>query len=188
MLSPSGDMPNSASAANSTPITTPNADSLPQPTSFDYDGQLQDTSDEAWAIILAFRLSVSRSLTEYRPSLASGLLVRRAGCSPEQHASPFPVTDEQSSAGPVCVAVNLLWICNSSGNASNNGSNNAGVSPALHAIGSRGYDNMLREILSMYGNLGLLAKYRGMRDTRGGVVPWHVVMVMRSLKALHACM
>ncbi|KAK8210629.1 mediator complex subunit 13 C-terminal-domain-containing protein [Phyllosticta capitalensis] len=46
------------------------------------------------------------------------------------------------------------------------------------------YDTVLREFLIMYRNLGLLAKLRGMKGTRGGAVPWHVAAAMRGTEVL----
>ena len=149
------------------------------------DGNLVDINDETWAVTLAHRQNVSKTLTDYRPCLASGLLVKRTGDG-SCHSSAFPV--REATSGPMCMALDLLRICNSSGNTNSNGSNSAGTSSALHVLGPRGYDHMLREILFMYGSLGLLAKYRGMRDTRGGLLPWHVVMASRGIKALEYCL
>lgn len=174
----------SQAEADTPPPSKPTSTEAFPTSSTDFDGNLIDINDETWAIILAHRLNVSKNLTEFRPSLASGLLVKRIEDS-SCHPSPLPACEEIK--GPVCVALDLLRICNSSGNANTNGSHGAGSSSALHVLGPRGYDHMLREILFMYGSLGLLAKYRGMRDTRGGLLPWHVVMVIRGIKALESC-
>ncbi|EKG11491.1 Mediator complex subunit Med13 [Macrophomina phaseolina MS6] len=49
------------------------------------------------------------------------------------------------------------------------------------------YDTVLKEFLVMYRGLGLLARLKGMRGTRGGAVPWHVAAAMRGVKALERC-
>lgn len=49
------------------------------------------------------------------------------------------------------------------------------------------YDTVLREFLIMYRGLGLLARLKGMRGTRGGAVPWHVAAAMRGVRALERC-
>lgn len=173
-----------AEKGNVTPTNTPNMETLAT-SPVDLGGNLIDINDETWAIILAHRSNVSTNLSEYKPSLASGLLVKRAEDN-LYHSSPLPI--REGRRGPVCVALDLLRVCNSSGNGSTNGSNSAGASSALHILGPRGCDHMLREILFMYGGLGLLAKYRGMCDTRGGLIPWHVVMVTRGIKVLESCL
>ena len=173
-----------AEAGTLTPTSTPNGENLAI-SPMDLGGNLIDINDETWAVVLAHRSNVSRNLSEYRPSLASGLLVKRIEDN-SCHPSPLPMCEEMR--GPLCVALDLLRVCNSSGNGSTNGSNSAGASSALHILGPRGCDHMLREILFMYGSLGLLAKYRGMSDTRGGLVPWHVVMVTRGIKVLENCL
>ena len=173
-----------AEVGNLTPTNTLNAETIATSPTVS-GGNLIDINDETWAIILAHRSNVSTNLSEYRSSLASGLLVKRLEDN-SYHPSPLPIHEE--IRGPFCVALDLLRICNSSGNGSNNGSNSAVASSALHILGPRGCDHMLREILFMYGSLGLLAKYRGMRDTRGGLIPWHVVMVTRGIKVLENCL
>ena len=173
---------NSKGTGPHTSTAAQNAEATVSLTLEDVDSSLVDVQDEVWAITIAHRHNVSEDLTSYRPSLASGLLVKRIG----EESSHFPVYE--ATRGPSCLALDLLRICNSSGNTNTNGSNGAGTSSALHVLGPRGYDHMLREILFMYGALGLLAKYRGMRDTRGGLLPWHVLIVVRGVKALECCM
>ncbi|OJJ45497.1 hypothetical protein ASPZODRAFT_134172 [Penicilliopsis zonata CBS 506.65] len=51
-------------------------DGLPEPES---ESLLTDICDESWALILSHRLNYSPHLTEYRPALASGHLLRRKG-------------------------------------------------------------------------------------------------------------
>lgn len=45
-------------------------------------------------------------------------------------------------------------------------------------------ENLLKEVLGQYRALGLLAKLKGMRGTRHGSVPWHVVAAQRGVKGL----
>ncbi|KAF2429289.1 hypothetical protein EJ08DRAFT_735059 [Tothia fuscella] len=45
-------------------------------------------------------------------------------------------------------------------------------------------DQILRDYLAMFRNLGELARGRGMRGSRGGFVPWHVLVVERGLGGL----
>ncbi|BDD62911.1 mediator of RNA polymerase II transcription subunit 13 [Monascus purpureus] len=49
------------------------------PLEIDSESQLTDICDESWAVILSHRLNNSPHLTEYKPSLASGYLLRRKG-------------------------------------------------------------------------------------------------------------
>lgn len=48
------------------------------------DAVLMDVYDESWAVILSHRLSNSPFMTEYRPSLLSGYLLRRNGVNDSQ--------------------------------------------------------------------------------------------------------
>ncbi|KAH7397340.1 mediator complex subunit 13 C-terminal-domain-containing protein [Pyrenochaeta sp. MPI-SDFR-AT-0127] len=45
-------------------------------------------------------------------------------------------------------------------------------------------ENLLKEILSQFRALGLLAKLRGMRGTRHGSVPWHIAAAKRGVTGL----
>jgi mediator of RNA polymerase II transcription subunit 13 len=90
--------------SSSTPVTTPNpsasiaspeqygtaatpsaAYNAPTPTDTspetDSEAILADICDEAWMVILSHRLNSSPHLTEFRPALASGYLLRRKGAS-----------------------------------------------------------------------------------------------------------
>ncbi|KAL1970027.1 hypothetical protein VTN77DRAFT_6432 [Rasamsonia byssochlamydoides] len=109
--------------ASSTPVTTPHG-GIPSPDQFggsaatptsgsqgpanaptptdissvmepDSDAVLIDASDESWGVILSHRLSNSPFMTEYRPALVSGYLLRRNGVSDSQ--------------GVVAMGVNLVY-------------------------------------------------------------------------------
>lgn len=45
-------------------------------------------------------------------------------------------------------------------------------------------EGLLKEVLGQFRALGLLAKLRGMRGTRNGAVPWHVVAAKRGVEGL----
>jgi len=45
-------------------------------------------------------------------------------------------------------------------------------------------EGLLKEVLGQFRALGLLAKLRGMRGTRNGTVPWHVVAAKRGVEGL----
>ncbi|KAJ5661966.1 Mediator complex subunit Med13 [Penicillium maclennaniae] len=63
-----------------TPSATYNAPTPTEPSiEPDSDVVLADISDESWVVILSHRLNSSPHLTEFRPALASGYLLRRKG-------------------------------------------------------------------------------------------------------------
>ncbi|PVI02871.1 hypothetical protein DM02DRAFT_653184 [Periconia macrospinosa] len=45
-------------------------------------------------------------------------------------------------------------------------------------------ENLLKEVLGQFRGLGLLARLKGIRGTRGGVVPWHVGVCLRGVGGL----
>jgi mediator of RNA polymerase II transcription subunit 13 len=45
-------------------------------------------------------------------------------------------------------------------------------------------DSILRDYLQMYRNLGVLARARGLRRTKRGALPWHVVVALRAVEGL----
>jgi mediator of RNA polymerase II transcription subunit 13 len=45
-------------------------------------------------------------------------------------------------------------------------------------------DSILRDYLQMYRNLGVLARARGLRGTKRGALPWHVVVALRAVEGL----
>jgi mediator of RNA polymerase II transcription subunit 13, fungi type len=65
-----GNGPASASTPTELPSHEPESDSI-----------LIDACDESWAIILSHRFNNSLHITDYRPALASGYLLRRKGIS-----------------------------------------------------------------------------------------------------------
>lgn len=193
-----------------TPAATPSADTTSDPTT-DPDARLVDTTDETWGIILAHRLHNSHSINEFRPALISGLLVKR-GLSSASIACPHAPDPER---GPVIVAVNILWMgaVNPTRAATSpfppSAVGSEGISPGgLGVSPSPGpqerslssltwtptlqtraaAENLLKEVLGQFRNLGLLARLRGMRGTRHGTVPWHVAAAARGVKGLTMCL
>lgn len=71
----SGNAPTPTSGGNA-PMSAPTPE-VPPETEPEY--TLTDIHDESWAVILSHRLNNSPHLTEYRPALASGYLLRRRG-------------------------------------------------------------------------------------------------------------
>ncbi|KAF2098312.1 hypothetical protein NA57DRAFT_77101 [Rhizodiscina lignyota] len=228
-------------ANNLTPVSTPQGVSPSDPSAGaaatpsevaqdaanDPDAHLIDTTDETWGVVMGHRLNNSHSLTEWRPSLASGFLIKRGGDGSSSR------DDEGNVQGPIAVGVNIVWIGSSiraqglnaqqnqsqaqNQNQTPSSSQGAAVTPgtpfppggipatsqaqqqagstsaaAAAAIGGmRGgpsIDPLLREYLHIYRGLGLLAKLRGMKGTKGGAVPWHIVAAVNGVKGLERCM
>lgn len=61
----------------------------------------------------------------------------------------------------------------------------AGATPRF---GGATIDPILKEYLNVYRGLSLLARLRGMKGTREGTAPWHIVAAMNAVKALDECM
>ena len=78
---PSGSAPSPDQAANP---PTPGGAPVNAPTPTDVfleadEASISDACDESWAVVLSHRLNCSAHVTEYRPALASGYLLRRKG-------------------------------------------------------------------------------------------------------------
>ena len=63
-------------------------------TDIDGDARLMDTGDQTWGIFLGHRLRNSHSLVDHRPTLASGLLLKRRSTN--------------NDPPPVCMSVSIL--------------------------------------------------------------------------------
>ena len=193
-----------------TPAATPSADGTSDPTA-DPDARLVDATDESWGIILAHRLHNSNSTNEFRPALISGLLVKR-GLTTASLSSPNTSDPER---GPIVVAVNILWMgaVNPTRAATSpfppSAASTEGISPGGAGVPAspspqeRSYssltwtptlqtrtaaENLLKEVLGQFRGLGLLARLRGMRGSRHGTVPWHVVAAVRGVAGLGVCL
>lgn len=57
-----------------------------------------------------------------------------------------------------------------------------------HRFGQAAMESMLKEYLTIYRGLGMLARLRGMKGTKGGTLPWHIVTALNSIEALDKCM
>lgn len=183
-----------------TPAPTP-SDAAPDSTS-DPDSRLVDVTDETWGILLAHRMNHVDSIVDCRPSMASGLLIKR-GASPLLSPS-VGVGEEPHVTGPILLGVNILWLGVVSPNRppatpsaslpiNHEASDAASSKPPIglfHAQlpGHRQTAEMLmKDVLTQYRGLGLLAKLKGMRGTKGGIIPWHICAAMRSTEALELC-
>ncbi|KAF2760445.1 hypothetical protein EJ05DRAFT_285010 [Pseudovirgaria hyperparasitica] len=201
-----------------TPAATPSE--MAQELMSDPDARLVDVTDETWGMVLAHRLNNSNSVVDFRPSLASGILIKR-GLNPGQTSPPF-ASDNEPPSGPRVMAVNLIFLGAPNRNlspptpassplAQQDTLIGAGVAIGMGMASTPGTpaatspidrpnpggfmfagspqhrataDMFLREILIHYRGLGLLAKLKGMKGTRAGMVPWHVAVCMRSVEAL----
>jgi mediator of RNA polymerase II transcription subunit 13 len=196
--------------AGLTPAATPSADNAPDP-SADPEARLIDVTDETWGIILAHRLHNSNSTNQFSPALISGLIVKRGETHATANSVHHPIPDP--CPGPITVAVNILWIgAVGSTRAATSPFPPAsdGVSPGGYAAGGSAppspsptqerstsslmwtptvqtrstAENLLKEVLAQFRALGLLAKLRGMRGTKHGSLPWHVVAAKRGVEGL----
>ncbi|KAH7069893.1 mediator complex subunit 13 C-terminal-domain-containing protein [Paraphoma chrysanthemicola] len=189
-------------AVGLTPAATPSADA-PDP-SADPDARLIDVTDETWGIILAHRLHNSNCTNQFSPALISGLLVKRGETHATSNSVHHPIPDPEP--GPIVVAVNILWIgavgstraATSPFPPSTDGVSPGGVPPSPAAqerstsslmwtptVQTRATaENLLKEVLAHFRGLGLLAKLKGMRGTRHGTLPWHVVAAKRGVEGL----
>jgi mediator of RNA polymerase II transcription subunit 13 len=197
-------------SAGLTPAATPSADNAPDP-STDPEARLIDVTDETWGIILAHRLHNSNSTNQFSPALISGLMVKRGETHATANSVHHPIPDP--CQGPITTAVNILWIgAVGSTRAATSPFPPAsdGVSPGGYATGGSAppspspaqerstsslmwtptvqtrstAENLLKEVLAQFRALGLLAKLRGMRGTKHGSLPWHVVAAKRGVEGL----
>jgi mediator of RNA polymerase II transcription subunit 13 len=190
-----------------TPAATPSADAAPDP-SADPEARLVDVTDETWGIILAHRLHNSNSTNQFSPALISGLMVKRGETHATSNSIHHPIPDP--FPGPIVTAVNIVWI----GAVGSTRAATSPFPPATDGVSPGGYasggsappspqerstsslmwtptvqtrstaENLLKEVLAQFRALGLLAKLRGMRGTRHGSVPWHVVAAKRGVEGL----
>ena len=188
-----------------TPAATP-SDLISDP-SADPDARLIDITDETWGIVLSHRLHNSHSAVEYRPALISGLLVKRGDSS----ATTSPSQSSDLSHGPIVIGINILWVgaiggARAGSSPFNSPATSDGVSPG--GMGVQGSterssnsmswtstaqsrataENLLKEVLSQFRGLGLLARLKGMRGSKHGAVPWHVAAALRAVRGMRRCM
>ncbi|KAJ9640506.1 mediator of RNA polymerase II transcription subunit 13 [Coniosporium tulheliwenetii] len=112
--SPSTDIPpNFGTPAAPTSAATPSetaAQLATDSTTADPDARLTDTTDDTYAVVLGYRLNTLHSLTDYRPALASGFLIKRGVVRSEAGRNPAIDSEEppRYPRGPIAVGVNLL--------------------------------------------------------------------------------
>jgi len=196
-----------------TPAATPSANDPPDVAS-DPEARLVDTTDETWGVVLAHRLHNSPSTNQFNPALISGLLIKRgethatspspsptsgpivvavnilwigAVGSTRAATSPFPPSaDGVSPGGPYSgTAGSTSGSAPPSpgpGHAQERSTTSLMWTPTVQTRATA--ENLLKEVLGQYRGLGLLAKLRGMKGTRHGTVPWHVVAAQRGVDGL----
>ena len=203
---------------SATPATPSAADGTAEAIANDPDAHLVDVTDETWAIILAHRVNVSGDMREYRPSLSSGLMIKVAVDAASTTPFTDSDTDEApaplfaavhllwvggASRGPqnnsnssTPSSPTSLALASAANLASNPPDNNAAApsnpqQPPQQWTGmlpKTTTDNLLREYMQAYRNLGLLARVRGMRGTRRGLLPWHLAAAVRGSGGLEMIM
>lgn len=178
----------SPDAGAPTPAPTP-SDAVSAEIASDPDAHLVDATDETWGVILAHRLNLRATRTEFHQSLSSGLLVKIPPPAPAENPFAAPAGAPARAAGAAradadavgCVGVHLLWAHNSAkGPAAEHSWGHSSTVSKPHA------DGVLREYLGHFRNLALLAKVRGLDDGRAGLVPWHVLVAVRAVEGLDA--
>ena len=165
------------SADNASAAVSPSAgaDSLPEANP---DSRLIDQTDETWGVLLGIRMRTTAVLGDWSPSLISGLLVKR-GESGES-------LESRAGQQMPCIAVHVACIGNNAGSAASSGISSSSAAPITGTM--RNYEMLLKEVLSMYRNLGTLAKVKFMNDGMGNVVPWHILAAMRGANGLDKCL
>lgn len=194
-----------------TPAATPSADA-PDPAA-DPDTRLIDVTDETWGVILAHRLHNSNSTNQFIPALISGLLVKRGETLATRNSAQQQVPEYTPGPITVAVNILWIGAVGSTRAATSPFPPTAdGVSPSGYgAAGASSAppspspaqerstsslmwtptvqtrataENLLKEVLGQFRGLGLLAKLRGMRGTKHGTIPWHVVAAQRGVDGL----
>jgi mediator of RNA polymerase II transcription subunit 13 len=189
-----------------TPAATPSSSEPNFDFQNDPDAHLIDIGDDTWGLILAHRTNVSGSMLEYRPSLSTGYLLRRN----LGEGTPLDPDEDKGAVGYGLAAVHLLWIGSSPRQPPNNAqSQNQNLNSNQHppsssptdptagpptvpagnggnggALPKATADSILRDYLGIYRGLGTLARARGLKGAKRGLLPWHVVVAKRGVEGL----
>jgi mediator of RNA polymerase II transcription subunit 13 len=177
-----------AVGAGNAPVTAPPTPAPSEAASSileaDPDAHLIETEDETWGMLidrdvaptlrpLRNRLSPVEQKPNLLPALSHGVLIKRGKTS--NTASRF------SSDRPYpCVGASLLWTLRVRPKGDRQG---VGERPNVDEGSARHAEVMLREVLGMYRNLGLLSKVKGLDPS--GLVPVHVVAAMKGAQGLN---
>lgn len=134
-----------------------NAPTPPDP-GFDPNGEndltLLDPSEESWGIILPFGVNQTNSLTELRPALTTGMLMKRKGARIED--------------GYVMIEISILSLATKTPESSSE------MSP----------DDALEDVLKQYRDLVTLGVTRGCVDPFSECLPWHIATATRGAQIL----
>jgi mediator of RNA polymerase II transcription subunit 13 len=150
----------------------------------DPDAHLIETEDETWGMLIdrdvAFtlrplrnRLSPIEQKSNHLAALSHGVLIKRGKTSNTASSSasdrPYP-----------CAGASLLWTLRVRPKGDRQG---VGERPNVDEGSARHAEVMLREVLGMYRNLGLLSKVKGLDPS--GLIPVHVVAAMKGAQGLN---
>jgi len=161
----------------------------------DPDAHLVDMTDETWTIILGHRVTLptpsATSHTDFLQALSSALLIRVPPTAPA--SNPFNPAEILDPFQAPCVALHLLWARNSAKSSvvSSVGPDTPPTTPSgasatgnPSAVPKAASDNIMRESLAYLRNLALLAKVRGVKDGKAGLIPWHALIAARGVDGL----
>ncbi|KAJ5435019.1 Mediator complex subunit Med13 [Penicillium cf. griseofulvum] len=134
--------------SSSTPVSTPNPSASVASPEQSGNAATPTSAGPAAYTILSHRLNSSPHLTEFRPALSSGYLLRRKGAT--------------DGDGVFSISVNLIYSPHP---------------PASH-------DNVLKDTLNMYRDMGCLARAKGICSVQNNTLPWHVATALRAQELL----
>jgi mediator of RNA polymerase II transcription subunit 13 len=179
--------PDAASLSNA-PVTAPPTPAPSEAASSileaDPDAHLVETEDETWGMLidrdvastlrpLRNRLSPVEQKPNHLAALSHGVLIKRGKSS--------NTTSSFASDRPYpCVGASLLWTLRVRPKGDRQG---GGERPNVDEGSARHAEVMLREVLGMYRNLGLLSKVKGLDPS--GLIPVHVIAAMKGAEGLN---
>jgi mediator of RNA polymerase II transcription subunit 13 len=177
-----------AMGAGNAPVTAPPTPAPSEAASSileaDPDAHLIETEDETWGMLIdrdvASTLHPSKGWPESvvkRPShiaaLSHGILIKRGKTSGTISSfaaeRPFP-----------CAGASLIWTLRVR---PKNDRQGAGERPNVDEGSARHAEVMLREVLGMFRNLGMLSKVKGLDPS--GLVPVHVIAALQGAEGLN---
>ena len=140
------------------PLNAPTPDAT-DPSATDPDAQLLDSRDETWALILPF--SVTHAPDPYVPKrvLASGVLLRRGEVRVNKPLPSLGI-DIIENLAPKTAVGQTSWLM------------------------PRSAEGVLREVLGWYRGLALMARLRGVKGAKDGILPWHVGIAVAGARGL----
>lgn len=164
----------------------------------DPDAYLVDMTDETWGVILGHRVTLPApsptSQCEFVQALSTALLFRVPPSTPA--TNPFNPAETLNPRQGQCIAIHLLWARNSMKGPPGDSSVSSNINPSGAAsaaaaatanpssVPKAASDNIMRESLGLLRNLALLAKIRGIKDNKTGLVPWHALVAEKVVDGL----